>query len=139
MIRRFNQVLLDEQLPERSWRVSRLTLFLFGVAYWTPHRVHYDVEFARSLGFADVLVTANLLSAYSAELLCDWAGSSAALRTLEERSIAPAVAGETIVGSGRVHSLDPSPGGGVVGCGLQLSTTSGRLIVQSKATVYLAN
>jgi hydroxyacyl-ACP dehydratase HTD2-like protein with hotdog domain len=42
-------------------------MFLFGVAYWTSHRIHYDPEWARAEGFGDLLVTANLLSAYSVE------------------------------------------------------------------------
>ncbi|MDT7773487.1 MAG: hypothetical protein QOC67_2411 [Pseudonocardiales bacterium] len=71
-------------------------MFLFGVAYWTSHRIHYDPEWARAEGFGDLLVTANLLSAYSVEGVAGWrdtrvqrilAGSSEVMRHIVGRSM----------------------------------------------------
>src|SRR5260370_516339 len=79
-------------LPGLQRTAARLTLFLFGVGYWTSHRIHYDLDAAQAEGFDDVLVTANLLSAYNVELLTRWTGDPYCLLTLEERNVSPAFA-----------------------------------------------
>jgi acyl dehydratase len=132
------RVEVGDELPELVRTPTRVTLFMFGVAYWTTHRAHYDVEFARSQGFADVLVTANLLSAYSAELVTKWAGPGGALRTLEERSLAPAVAGDTVTARGTVTKVEPSPDGAVVWCDIKLFNQAGTQVVQASASVLIA-
>ena len=48
---------------------TQITLFLFGVAMWTSHRIHYDRDHALSEGYRDVLVTAPLMVAYIEQML----------------------------------------------------------------------
>lgn len=133
-----DRVQIGDELPELVRTPSRVTLFMFGVAYWTTHRAHYDVEFARSQGFADVLVTANLLSAYSAELVTSWAGPGGSLRSLEERSLAPAVAGDTVTARGTVAEIEPTADGSLVWCDIGLFNQGGTQVVQARASVLLA-
>ena len=139
MTRRFADVTVGDELPSRWHTPTRVTLFLFGVAYWTPHRIHYDVEWARAEGYTDVLVTANLLSAYSAELLTDWAGDPGCLRGLQERNLAPAVAGDSLEITGRVAEVEPAPdaAGGLVRCDLRVIKRDGTTVVEGRATVAL--
>ena len=137
MTRRFADVTVGDELPGRVHTPTRLTLFLFGVAYWTPHRIHYDPEWARSEGYDDVLVTANLLSAYTAELLTEWAGDPGCLRTLQERNVAAAVAGDKLEITGRVAEVEPAPGGGLVRCDLRVVKQDGTAVVEGRATVAL--
>ena len=133
-----HQVQVGDELPELVKTPTRVTLFMFGVAYWTTHRAHYDVEFARSQGFADVLVTANLLSAYSAELVTSWAGPGASLRSLEERSLAPAVAGDTVTARGTVDEIEQTDDGSLAWCDIKLFNQAGTQVVQARASVLLA-
>lgn len=137
--RRFSDVHIGDELPPMTKRITRVTLFLFGVSYFTAHRIHYDVEFSRGEGFEDVLVTANLLSAYSAQLLAQWAGDPTTLRSLEERNVAPAFAGDTLVLSGRVVGLEPAArgDGGLVRCDVSVNRTDSVRIVTAHATVQL--
>ena len=95
-------VRVDDALPALHRTPTRLTVFLFGTAYWTSHRIHYDVEAAREEGFGDVLVTANLLSAYNIELLTRWTGDPHCVIELEERNVTPALAGDALTISGTV-------------------------------------
>lgn len=135
--RRLADVRLGEELPRESHAVTRVTLFLFGIAYFTSHRIHYDVEYARDGGFDDVLVTANLLSAYSVGLLTRWAGDPTAVRSLEERNLAPAIAGDTVVVGGRVSALEPGEQGGLVWCDLYVDKADGTRVVGARASLQL--
>jgi hydroxyacyl-ACP dehydratase HTD2-like protein with hotdog domain len=137
MTRRFADVTVGDVLPARQHTPTRVTLFLFGVAYWTSHRIHYDAEWARSEGYDDVLVTANLLSAYSAELLTEWAGDPGCLRSLEERNVAAAVAGDKLEITGRVAEVEPAPDGGLVRCDLRVFKQDGATVVEGRATLHL--
>ncbi|OLT16457.1 hypothetical protein BJF78_14410 [Pseudonocardia sp. CNS-139] len=135
-VRRFGEVAAGEELPPAHHTPTRVTMFLFGVAYWTAHRTHYDVEFARAEGFADVLVPAGLLSAYGAELLTTWAGDPGCLRELRERNLSPAVAGERLTVRACVTGLEPAADGGVVSCALSI-TAGDRPVTEGRARLVL--
>jgi acyl dehydratase len=138
-VRKFDEVGVGDVLPPSSHEITRVGLFLFGVAYFTAHRVHYDVEYSRETGFADVLVTANLLSGLTAQMLGRWAGDDGALRSLEERNVAPALAGDTVVISGTVVEVIPSnAAGGLVWCDLRVERADGARIVDGRASLLLA-
>jgi hydroxyacyl-ACP dehydratase HTD2-like protein with hotdog domain len=130
-------VQLGEQLPELRRTISRVSLFLFGVAYWSSHRIHWDSEFSREAGFRDSLVTANLLSALNAELVLAWAAPGAQLRRLEERNVDSAVAGDTLVATGHVQSIEPEGDGRLVTCALEMRTAKGSVVVRGEARVFL--
>jgi acyl dehydratase len=137
-VRKFAEVRVGDALPPSSCQITRVGLFLFGVAYFTAHRIHYDVEYSREAGFADVLVTANLLSGLTARMLGRWAGDDGALRSLEERNVAPAFAGDTVVISGTVAEVLPSKvAGGLVWCELRVERTDGDRIVNGRAALLL--
>lgn len=137
-VRQFAEVRVGDALPPSPHKITRVDLFLFGVAYFTAHRIHYDVEYSREAGFADVLVTANLLSGLTAQMLGRWAGDDGALRSLEERNVAPAFAGDTVVISGTVAEVLPSAAaGGLVRCELRVERADGDRIVDGKASLLL--
>jgi acyl dehydratase len=137
VVRRFGGVAVGTELPTLVRTPTRLTLFLFGVAYWTSHRIHYDLEWARAEGFTDVLVTANLISAYSAELASTWAGDPGCLRALRERNLSAAFAGEELTVRGSVVALEPGADGGLVRCALRVTKADGTIVVDGLATLHL--
>jgi hydroxyacyl-ACP dehydratase HTD2-like protein with hotdog domain len=58
---------------ERVHEPSELDLFLFSSAVRVSHRIHYDAEFAKNDGHADVVVHATLQAAWLTELAEDYA------------------------------------------------------------------
>jgi hydroxyacyl-ACP dehydratase HTD2-like protein with hotdog domain len=128
---------VGDVLPPLSRTPTRVTLFLFGVAYWTSHRLHYDVESARAEGFDDVVVTANLLSAYNVELLSRWTGEPQCILELEERNVSPAVAGEPLTITGRVIALGDRHGYRTARCALSIAKDDGTAVVEGTALVLL--
>jgi hydroxyacyl-ACP dehydratase HTD2-like protein with hotdog domain len=87
---------VGDKIPPLTRSVTRTTVFIFNASYYGTHRFHYDVEAARAEGFADVVVTANLVCSYFEQAVRGFTGDARYLRALEERSIAPAVAGATL-------------------------------------------
>jgi hydroxyacyl-ACP dehydratase HTD2-like protein with hotdog domain len=130
-------VRVDEALPPLHRTPTRLTVFMFGTAYWTSHRIHYDVEAARAEGFGDVLVTANLLSAYNVELLTRWTGDPHCVIELEERNVSPALAGDPLTISGTVVDLGASNGRSTARCSLLITNGDGDTVVRGSALVYM--
>ena len=73
-LRAASDVSLGDEIPSLTFMPTNVSIFLFGVAYWAPHRVHYDKEWAQSEGYDNVLVTAPLITSYLVRMLTDWGG-----------------------------------------------------------------
>ena len=97
---------VGDEIPPLTRKVSRTTVFIFNAAYYGTHRFHYDVEAARAEGFADVVVTANLICSYFEQAVRGLTGDARYLRALEERSITPTVAGATLTIEGAVTEVE---------------------------------
>jgi hydroxyacyl-ACP dehydratase HTD2-like protein with hotdog domain len=117
-------VRVGEPIGSVEYTPTRVTLFLFGVAHWTPHRIHYDVEWARAEGFPDVLVTAQLMSAWQIGLVTRWAGDARYLRRFTERNLGPAYAGDTLTVRGEVAAVKSIEQGLEVECSLSVRKES---------------
>lgn len=130
-------VRVGDRLPELRRRVTGVGLFLFGVAHWTPHRIHWDAEYARESGFRGPLVTANLLSAFHAQLVTAWAGSDSRLLRLEERNVGAVVAGDEIVATGEVTDVSRAGADVVATCSLLMTVRDGAPAVTGTARVVL--
>jgi 3-methylfumaryl-CoA hydratase len=117
---------------------TRVSLFLFGVAVWGAHRIHYDVEWARQEGYEDVLVQASLISAHNVRLLTTWAGDERALVRLTERNVSPPLAGQELIFTGRVVRVGPVMDGvALVDIELRVHRTDDSPVVLGDATVQL--
>ena len=108
-------------------------MFIFNASYFGTHRFHYDVEAARAEGFDDVIVTSNLISSYFEQAVRGFTGDARLLRSLEERSLAPAVAGVTLSVAGTVTQVERSPGSARVVCELVATDQDGRRISTGRA------
>jgi len=130
------QVAVGDSLGVIERTPTRVGLFLYGVAHWTAHRIHYDPEWARHEGYPEVLVTAQLMSAWEIELVTRWAGSAGSLVRLTERNVAPAFAGDQLAVSGEVTSVAVGSQFTAVECAVRVRAGD-RLIVDSVAVVHL--
>ena len=91
--------MLDAQpaLTSVSWDPDGLDLFLFSAALWLPHRIHYDLEFARSEGHPGLVVHGPLQVARLIELAAQWreAGDGRFL-SADFRHVSPAYVGDRL-------------------------------------------
>jgi hydroxyacyl-ACP dehydratase HTD2-like protein with hotdog domain len=137
--RRVGDVAEGAALPSLRVTPTRVSVFLFGVAVWGAHRIHYDVEWARQEGYEDVLVQSPLISAHNVRLLTAWAGHERALVRLSERNVSPPLAGQELVFTGKVVRVGAVSGGvALVDIELLVQRTDGSPVVLGDATVQLS-
>lgn len=92
---------LPESVPatELTWRTGpdAVDLFLFSAAVGLSHRIHYDIDFARSEGLDGLPVHGPLQAAYLSQLVSRWARQqSGRLSAMMIRHRKPVLAGQEL-------------------------------------------
>ncbi|MGD9791958.1 MAG: hypothetical protein AB7V43_00645 [Acidimicrobiia bacterium] len=126
-----------DELPPFDKHVTIVTNFLFGVPFWTAHRLHYDTISAQEDGYDAPLIPGALMTAYASRVLVGWAGRPDALRELTSRATASAVVGETISIRGTVRSIEATANGALATCDLTVSSGE-RALMSITGVVELA-
>ena len=116
---------------------TRITLFLFGVAMWTAHRIHYDRDHALSEGYRDVLVTAPIMVAYIEQMLVRFAGDPGAVRKIAARNHAQTHPGERLTARGLVRERWIENGAGMLRCDVWIEKDDGSTPVAGEAVLRL--
>jgi len=135
----FEDVGQDQPLPEVSRRMSLTGMVMYAAATWDFHRYHYDDQFAQAAGFSGAVVDGQMLGAFLAKQVMDWAGTEAFLRRLSYRIRYPVFLSDTIVSRGRVVETHPAAGGGVAVCELSMvNQNSIEVVSKARASVELS-
>ena len=80
-----------------------VALFLYSAAVWLPHRIHFDLEQARSEGHAGLVIHGPLQGAYLSQMCAKFARTKGAtVTTIRFRHLVTAVAGTTLRCGGAV-------------------------------------
>jgi len=137
-LRSLDTVNVGDELPPLTVTPTNVSVFLFGVAYWTPHRVHYDKEWARSEGYDDVLVTGPLMTGYLVRMLTAWSGDAMAVKRIALRNHAPAFAGDELTVRGTVASLVSNDSGATAVIAVSIVKHGDAEVVSGEAAVALA-
>jgi len=121
-----------EALPALERRFTTVDLVAYGAATWDWHRLHYDLEYARSLKLPGVVVDGQAFGALLARAALDWAGPRAFMTRLAFRMKSMAFAGDTLLAEGEVTAVHNR---GVVLA--QRLTSAGRLVAEATAEIRL--
>jgi acyl dehydratase len=100
-----SQATRGESLPVLEKKFTAVDLMAYGAATWDWHRLHYDVEYARSRKLPGVLVDGQAFGALLARAALDWAGPRAFIRRLSLRMKSMAFAGDTLRAEGEVTEV----------------------------------
>jgi acyl dehydratase len=119
-------------------RFTSVDLVAYGAATWDWHRLHYDVEFARSKQLPNVLVDGQVFGALFARALQDWAGPRGFITRLSLKMKSIAVAGDTLVASGEVTGIRAGDGVSHVTVTQSLKIES-RVVAEAVSEVRLPN
>lgn len=104
-LRYYEDVVEGDALPPLTKAINTAQMMMYGAATWDFMRVHYDTDYARERGFPQAFVDGQMLGAYLAQLVVDWAGDPGALRRLNLRYRSFAFPGDTVTCSGHVTRL----------------------------------
>ena len=84
--RYFEDVSVGEELSPLHKQIDLPHMMAYGAATWDFIRVHYDADYVRDLGFPGPFVDGQMLGAFLAQQVQDWAGPGAFLRKLGFRN-----------------------------------------------------
>ena len=118
-------------------------MMAYGAATWDFIRVHYDADYARELGFPGPFVDGQMLGAFLAQHVQDWAGPGAFLSKLAFRNRVMVYPGDSLVCGGVVTGLrrddDAAPGSlsprGLAECDLWIENQRGERVVDRASAV----
>lgn len=99
-------VAVGDHLPTVVRNASRVQLFLYSAATWNPHRIHYDVDYARFEGHPDIIVHGPLQGAWLSQYVTDWAGPAGRMLELRWQNRASAVPEVDYQFNGRVTAIE---------------------------------
>ena len=143
----FEDVAVGDELTPLQKKIDLPHMMAYGAATWDFIRIHYDADHARELGFPGPFVDGQMLGAFLAQHVQDWAGPDAFLRKLAFRNRVMVYPGDSLVCRGVVTALhregdDPSissgRGAGLAECDLWIKNQLGeRVVDRASALVQL--
>jgi len=125
-----------EALPPLERRFTAVDLVAYGAATWDWHRLHYDLEYARSLNLPGVVIDGQAFGAVLARAALDWAGPRAFVTKLSFRMKSMAFAGDTLRAEGEVTAVRSFAGGHLVELAQRL-TSAGRRVAEATTEIRL--
>ena len=138
--RYFEDVSVGEGLTPLHKQIDLPRMMAYGAATWDFIRVHYDADHVRNLGFPGPFVDGQMLGAFLAQHVQDWAGPRAFLRKLAFRNRVMVYPGDCLVCGGVVTALYQEGEPGVAECDLWIENQRGeRVVDRASALVQLPN
>ena len=96
---------VGQSIPTQERTFTTVDLVAYGAATWDWHRLHYDVDYARSVKLPNVIIDGQEYGAVFAKAITDWAGPRSFIRKLSLKYKSMAFAGDHLVAVGEVTAL----------------------------------
>lgn len=125
------------ELPATTRSAGPAQLFLFSAVTRNPHRIHYDLPYAKSEDHPDILVHGPLHGAMLCSFVTTWMGDEGTLKRFGYQNRGRAVQSEQLVFKGRVTRKYESDGQGVVELDIWEENAGGEITVPGTAVVAL--
>lgn len=128
---------VGDQVEPLEVTTTNVQLFRFSAVTWNPHRIHYDLGYAQTEGYQDVVVQSHLHAAFLYRCLADWLGTDleAHITRFGWRNRAIAVCGATLTCRGAVTRVDDEAGVISVDIALEELDQAGTTCATAWATV----
>ncbi|MBI4233968.1 MAG: hypothetical protein HY686_05950 [Chloroflexi bacterium] len=137
-MRYFEDVREGDEVPALTKEINPVAMMMYGAATWDYVRFHYDADYARKLGFQAPFVDGQMLGAYLAQMLSDWAGDPGAIQRLAFQNRGFVFPGDTLTCKGRVAKKESRDGQHLVECELWIENQKGeRVVASASATLAL--
>jgi acyl dehydratase len=135
MMRRFEDVVVGETLPEFAITLTHAALVTYAAATWDFHRMHYDPAYAAQAGLAAPVMDGQMAGGLMARQLMRFGGPDAFLRRLSYRLREMVLMGERIAIQGEVSATRIEDRRGLVECRLDIVKPDGRAVVRDAIAV----
>lgn len=98
-------VSIGDSLPQRSFKPSNVSLFMYNAAIWNPHRIHYDERYAMEVeGYPGVVIDGPLQGDWLAQTVAEWLGEEGELLEFAFTNRQAAYLGEELYCGGDVSA-----------------------------------
>ena len=104
--RRFDDVTVGEEIPERSNVVDRAQLVQYAGASGDFNPIHWNPDFAQMVGLPGVIAHGMFTMALVARAVGEWAGDPGAVRRISVQFRKEVLPEEKVVAKGRVVEKD---------------------------------
>ena len=132
--RYFEDVSVGEELTPLHKEIDAAHMMAYGAATWDFIRVHYDADHVREMGFPGPFVDGQMMGAFLAQHVQDWAGPGAFLRKLGFLNRIMAFPGDSLVCRGVVTAVylagDEGGGAGLAECDLWIENQRAERVVE---------
>lgn len=137
-IRRMQNIIVGQSLPTLEKKIRLPDMMAYGAATWDFARIHYDERHARSQGLPGPVVDGQMLGAFLAQLVQDWAGPKSFLQNLSFRNRGMVLPGDILTCGGRVAHVQGDGQDLLVDCNLWIENQNGeRVVGPASATVSI--
>ena len=119
-------VSIGELLPTLEKEIRLTDMMAYGAATWDFARIHYDDAFARNQGLPSPIVDGQMLGAFLAQLVQDWAGPRGFLRSLNFQNRGMVFPGDVVKCGGSVTDLRREGENNLVECSLWIDNQHGK-------------
>ena len=99
----FDDVKEGQDIPTLEKTPTARTLVQWAGASGDFFELHYDKDFAKSMGYPNVLVHGRLEAAYLTQLLTDWAGEKGLVKKMSVQYRGNAFPGQKLLMQGQGH------------------------------------
>ena len=127
---------VGDAVPAFERGFTTADLMAYGAATWDWHRLHYDLDYVRSIKLPQVIVDGQALGAVFAKPLLDWLGPRAFIRRLSLKYRAMVFAGDTVRGEGEISAIRAEGDHDVVSVAQRLSVGD-RVVAEASVEVRL--
>lgn len=103
----FASIRVGDALPSRTRSAGIVQLFLYNAAIWNPHRIHFDLAYAREVeGYPGIVLDGPLQGEWIAQVVTDWVGDAATLVSFGYTNRRAAFLDDVMTAGGRVEEID---------------------------------
>ncbi len=124
-------------MPPVEHHITTDRIMAYGAATWDWHRLHYDREYARSLGLPDIVLDGQALGGLFAGGLIAWLGPGAFIGKLSFRLRSMVFPGDTLRCAGEVTAVEAAGEAVIVKVSQRLQVGD-RLAADATAEVRIA-
>lgn len=133
----YDEVNEGSEIPTLEKTPTTRTLVMWAGASGDFFELHYDKEFAKSMGFPNVLVHGRLEAAYLTQLLTDWVGDKGEVKKMSVQYRGNAFPGEKLLCKGKVTKKYSKDGQNLVELEIWVENPAGQKITPGTAIVAL--
>ena len=133
----YEDVKEGSDIPTLEKTPTTRTLVMWAGASGDFFELHYEKEFAKTMGFPNVLVHGRLEAAYLTQLLTDWIGEKGELKKMTVQYRGNAFPGDKLLCKGKVTKKYVKDGQNLVELEISVENPSGQKITPGTALVAL--